>query len=172
MCTHQAPSESLSAIFALALRPSRVPLGHCANSTGTILSSLAALSPLLAIVASSHKLQVSEVPWTVRAIARCGAGTNNVPVNEMTAAGIPVFNTPGANANAVKELVIAGLLLGSRDIIGGACVNAPPKSPPDHFCSQFQTSKETHAHRNLLFLYICLWAVRGCSNVHVLLFQA
>jgi len=67
----------------------------------------------------SHKLQVSEVPWTVRAIARCGAGTNNVPVNEMTAAGIPVFNTPGANANAVKELVIAGLLLGSRDIIGG-----------------------------------------------------
>jgi D-3-phosphoglycerate dehydrogenase len=65
---------------------------------------------------------VSEVPWTVRAIARCGAGTNNVPVNEMTAAGIPVFNTPGANANAVKELVIAGLLLGSRDIIGGARV--------------------------------------------------
>ena len=62
---------------------------------------------------------MSEVPWTVRAAASDGAGTNNVPVNEMTAAGIPVFNTPGANANAVKELVIAGLLLGSRDIIGG-----------------------------------------------------
>lgn len=72
-----------------------------------------------AILLRSHKLQVSEVPWSVRAIARCGAGTNNVPVSDMTAAGIPVFNTPGANANAVKELVIAGLLLGSRDIVGG-----------------------------------------------------
>jgi hypothetical protein len=56
---------------------------------------------------------------TTRAIARCGAGTNNIPVSEMTARGIPVFNTPGANANAVKELVIAGLFLSSRDIGGG-----------------------------------------------------
>ena len=54
-----------------------------------------------------------------RAVARCGAGTNNVPVAEMTKAGIPVFNTPGANANAVKELVLAGILLASRDITGG-----------------------------------------------------
>jgi len=54
-----------------------------------------------------------------RAVARCGAGTNNVPVTEMTKAGVPVFNTPGANANAVKELVLAGLLLASRDITGG-----------------------------------------------------
>ena len=56
---------------------------------------------------------------TVRAIARCGAGTNNVPVNRMTELGIPVFNTPGANANAVKELVLAGLLLGSRRVVDG-----------------------------------------------------
>jgi D-3-phosphoglycerate dehydrogenase len=56
---------------------------------------------------------------TVRAIARCGAGTNNVPVARMTELGIPVFNTPGANANAVKELVIAGLFLGSRRVIDG-----------------------------------------------------
>ena len=59
------------------------------------------------------------MPATVRCIARCGAGTNNIPVTAMTAAGIPVFNTPGANANAVKELVLAGLFLASRDIVGG-----------------------------------------------------
>ena len=59
------------------------------------------------------------MPHTVRAIARCGAGTNNVPVARMTELGIPVFNTPGANANAVKELVIAGMLLGSRRIVDG-----------------------------------------------------
>ena len=50
---------------------------------------------------------------------RCGAGTNNIPVNRMTELGIPVFNTPGANANAVKELVLCGLLLGSRKVVDG-----------------------------------------------------
>ena len=72
-----------------------------------------------AILLRSHKLKEEEVNFTVRAIARCGAGTNNVPVARMTELGIPVFNTPGANANAVKELVIAGMLLGSRRIIDG-----------------------------------------------------
>mmetsp|Transcript_39242 Transcript_39242/g.82059 ORF Transcript_39242/g.82059 Transcript_39242/m.82059 type:complete len:470 (-) Transcript_39242:128-1537(-) len=72
-----------------------------------------------AILLRSHKLQESEVPHTVRAIARCGAGTNNVPVARMTELGIPVFNTPGANANAVKELVLAGMLLGSRRVVDG-----------------------------------------------------
>jgi len=72
-----------------------------------------------AILLRSHKLQEAEVPHTVRAIARCGAGTNNVPVARMTELGIPVFNTPGANANAVKELVLAGLLLGSRRVVDG-----------------------------------------------------
>lgn len=72
-----------------------------------------------AILLRSHKLGEEEVPHTVRAIARCGAGTNNVPVARMTELGIPVFNTPGANANAVKELVIAGMLLGSRRIVDG-----------------------------------------------------
>ena len=50
---------------------------------------------------------------------RCGAGTNNVPVARMTELGIPVFNTPGANANSVKELVLCGMLLGSRRIVDG-----------------------------------------------------
>jgi len=73
----------------------------------------------MAIMLRSHKLQVAEVEPTVRCIARCGAGTNNIPVDKMTELGIPVFNTPGANANAVKELVICSLLLASRGILEG-----------------------------------------------------
>mmetsp|Transcript_34786 Transcript_34786/g.70369 ORF Transcript_34786/g.70369 Transcript_34786/m.70369 type:complete len:255 (+) Transcript_34786:149-913(+) len=72
-----------------------------------------------AILLRSHKLKEEEVVHTVRAIARCGAGTNNIPVARMTELGIPVFNTPGANANAVKELVICGMLLGSRRVVDG-----------------------------------------------------
>jgi len=72
-----------------------------------------------AVLLRSHKLKEEEVLHTVRAIARCGAGTNNIPVARMTELGIPVFNTPGANANAVKELVICGLLLSSRRIVDG-----------------------------------------------------
>jgi D-3-phosphoglycerate dehydrogenase / 2-oxoglutarate reductase len=73
----------------------------------------------MAIMLRSHKLQANEVPPTVRGIVRCGAGTNNIPVKEMSEMGIPVFNTPGANANAVKELVVCSLLLASRGIIEG-----------------------------------------------------
>jgi len=72
-----------------------------------------------AILLRSHNLQVGEVPASVKAIARAGAGVNNIPVNAMTERGVVVFNTPGANANAVKELVLAAMLLGSRDILGG-----------------------------------------------------
>lgn len=73
----------------------------------------------MALMLRSHKLQPDQVSRSVTAIARCGAGTNNIPVNEMTARGIPVFNTPGANANSVKELVLTGLFLSSRNIVGG-----------------------------------------------------
>ena len=72
-----------------------------------------------AILLRSHKLQGADIPQSVKAIARAGAGTNNVPVAECTDRGIPVFNSQGANANAVKELVIAGLTLGSRGILEG-----------------------------------------------------
>jgi D-3-phosphoglycerate dehydrogenase len=75
--------------------------------------------PAHAILLRSHKLKEEEVDIAVRAIARCGAGTNNVPVARMTELGIPVFNTPGANANSVKELVLCGLFLGSRRVIDG-----------------------------------------------------
>ena len=72
-----------------------------------------------AILLRSHKLQPGDIPGSVVAIARAGAGINNIPVSDCSKRGIPVFNTPGANANAVKELVAAGLLLGSRGIIEG-----------------------------------------------------
>lgn len=72
-----------------------------------------------AIVLRSHKLGEDEITPEVKAIARAGAGVNNIPLAPCTDRGIVVFNTPGANANAVKELVLAGLLLGSRDIAGG-----------------------------------------------------
>lgn len=66
--------------------------------------------------AALHEMQFSK---NLRAIARCGAGVNNIPVDKCTENGIVVFNTPGANANAVKELALAALVLASRDILGG-----------------------------------------------------
>lgn len=71
------------------------------------------------ILLRSHKLQAEDIPKSVLGIARAGVGVNNIPVAACTQRGIPVFNSPGANANAVKELVAAGLLLGSRGIIEG-----------------------------------------------------
>ncbi len=72
-----------------------------------------------AILLRSYKLREEDIPGSVLAIARAGAGVNNIPVAACTARGIPVFNSPGANANAVKELVATGLLLGSRGVIEG-----------------------------------------------------
>ncbi|MGB0238593.1 MAG: phosphoglycerate dehydrogenase [Cycloclasticus sp.] len=64
----------------------------------------------------SFKLHDVEIPESVLAIGRAGAGVNNIPVEKMSALGVPVFNAPGANANAVKELVVTGMLLGCRNI--------------------------------------------------------
>jgi D-3-phosphoglycerate dehydrogenase / 2-oxoglutarate reductase len=69
-----------------------------------------------AILLRSFKMHDMEIPSTVKAIGRAGAGVNNIPVPSMTAKGIPVFNAPGANANAVKELVIAGALIAARNL--------------------------------------------------------
>jgi D-3-phosphoglycerate dehydrogenase len=71
------------------------------------------------VLLRSQKLHTEVLPESVIAVARAGAGTNNIPTDDYTEKGIVVFNTPGANANAVKELIVAGLLLGSRDIYGG-----------------------------------------------------
>ncbi len=69
-----------------------------------------------AILCRSQNLHTENIEPTIKVIARAGAGTNNIPVEKCTQLGIPVFNTPGANANAVKELVIAGMLLACRHI--------------------------------------------------------
>ena len=71
------------------------------------------------VLVRSADMKVMDFPPTLRAIGRAGAGVNNIPLDRCAEQGIVVFNTPGANANAVKELVIAGLMLASRDIIGG-----------------------------------------------------
>ena len=72
-----------------------------------------------AIVLRSFSMHEMKLPETLHAIARAGAGTNNIPIEKCSEKGIVVFNTPGANANAVKELVLAGMLLASRDIVEG-----------------------------------------------------
>ena len=71
------------------------------------------------IILRSFKMHDMELPDSLRAVARAGAGVNNIPIDKCTDKGIVVFNTPGANANAVKELVLAGLFLASRKIVQG-----------------------------------------------------
>src|SRR6187200_1902959 len=70
----------------------------------------------VAILVRSADLHKAVIPASVRAIGRAGAGTNNIPVAAMSARGVPVFNAPGANANAVKELVLAGMLMATRNL--------------------------------------------------------
>jgi D-3-phosphoglycerate dehydrogenase / 2-oxoglutarate reductase len=70
-----------------------------------------------AILVRSHDMRSMEIPARVKTIGRAGAGVNNIPVDGMSKRGVPVFNAPGANANAVKELVIAGLLIAARNLL-------------------------------------------------------
>ena len=81
-----------------------------------IVDNMGEADAVLVRSASMHEL---ELPDNLTAIARAGAGVNNIPLEECAKKGIVVFNTPGANANGVKELVVAGLLLASRDLVGG-----------------------------------------------------
>jgi D-3-phosphoglycerate dehydrogenase len=83
-----------------------------------------------AIMVRSADMHSMEIPKSVQAIGRAGAGTNNIPVKAMSARGVPVFNAPGANANAVKELVVAGMLLSARNI-GGAMKFVAALDPAD-----------------------------------------
>ncbi len=83
-----------------------------------------------AIMVRSADMHAMDIPRSVRAIGRAGAGTNNIPVKAMSARGVPVFNAPGANANAVKELVVAGMLLSARNI-GGAMKFVSALDPND-----------------------------------------
>ena len=83
-----------------------------------------------AVMVRSADMHKMDIPPSVQAIGRAGAGTNNIPVKAMSARGVPVFNAPGANANAVKELVVAGMLLAARNI-GGAMKFVSGLDPAD-----------------------------------------
>jgi D-3-phosphoglycerate dehydrogenase len=83
-----------------------------------------------AVMVRSADMHKMDIPASVRAIGRAGAGTNNIPVKAMSARGVPVFNAPGANANAVKELVVAGMLLSARNL-GGAMKFVGALDPKD-----------------------------------------
>ncbi|ACV23812.1 3-phosphoglycerate dehydrogenase [Slackia heliotrinireducens] len=72
-----------------------------------------------AILVRSADMHEMEIPANLKVVARAGAGVNNIPLDKFAEAGIAVFNTPGANANAVKELVLAGMFMAARDIVGG-----------------------------------------------------
>jgi len=85
-----------------------------------------------AIIVRSHDLTRTDIPRSVKAIGRAGAGTNNIPVAEMSRRGVPVFNAPGANANAVKELVLTALLLAARNVVPAlAYVRGLDRAAPD-----------------------------------------
>lgn len=94
----------------------------------TVVDQLEGADAVLVRSASMHDLAI---PATVEAIARAGAGVNNIPLDKCAEQGIVVFNTPGANANGVKEAVIAGLLIAARDIVGGVNWVASVKADPD-----------------------------------------
>lgn len=104
-----------------------------------------------AYILRSHKLHGETLPETVKAIARAGAGVNNIPVDDCTAQGVVVFNTPGANANAVKELVLAGMLLGSRGIVQGMVYaqSLQKMTDPSEMHKQLEAEKKRFAGSEL-----------------------
>ena len=84
-----------------------------------------------AILLRSADMHAMDIPASVKAIGRAGAGTNNIPVPAMSKRGVPVFNAPGANANAVKELVLAGMLLAARNLSGALDFTAKLEASPE-----------------------------------------
>ena len=101
------------------------------------------------ILLRSFKMHDMDIPDTVKAIGRAGAGVNNIPVDKMTAAGIPVFNAPGANANAVKELVLAGLLLSSRNIPAAMKFAASLEGTDEEISKQTEAGKKNFVGNEL-----------------------
>ena len=103
-----------------------------------------------AIILRSHKLQKEDFGNNLKAIARAGAGVNNIPVEECSELGIPVFNTPGANANAVKEIVLAALLMSSRGLFQGAnFVNSIEESNQEELKPLIESGKKSFKGREL-----------------------
>src|SRR5215471_7937222 len=102
-----------------------------------------------AILVRSHDMHAMEIPASVKAIGRAGSGTNNIPVAAMSKRGVPVFNAPGANANAVKELVLAALLMAARNVAPAlAYVNALPRDAAD-FEKRVEDGKKQFAGHEL-----------------------
>ncbi len=95
------------------------------------------------IILRSFAMHDMELPKSLKAVARAGAGTNNIPIDKCTEKGVVVFNTPGANANAVKELVLAGLFLASRDVVGG--INWATTLTGDDVAKQVEKGKSNFA---------------------------
>ena len=103
-----------------------------------------------AIILRSHKLKKEDLGNNLKAIARAGAGVNNIPVEECSELGIPVFNTPGANANAVKEIVLAALLMSSRGLFQGAnFVNSIEESNQEELKPLIESGKKSFKGREL-----------------------
>ncbi|GHU07228.1 D-3-phosphoglycerate dehydrogenase [Betaproteobacteria bacterium] len=96
--------------------------------------------------ADMHKL---EIPPSLLAVGRAGAGTNNIPIKAMSEKGIVVFNTPGANANAVKELVIAGMLMGVRNIVPALNFAASLQGDDESLLKQVEAGKKQFVGREL-----------------------
>jgi len=98
-----------------------------------------------AILVRSHNMRAMTIPGSVRAISRAGVGINNIPVAEMSKRGTPVFNTPGGNANAVKELVVAALLLAARNLIPALGYVAALKADAPHLERLVEEAKKQFA---------------------------
>ena len=114
-----------------------------------IIATVRRLEDADAILVRSAAMHDMEFAQNLKAIARAGAGVNNIPLEKCAEQGIVVFNTPGANANGVKELVIAGMLLASRDIVGG--INWVQENEEDErYCQRCRKSRRKHLQdRNL-----------------------
>lgn len=113
----------------------------CLSDNYITTETIEAADAILVRSASMHEMEFS---GNLKAIARAGAGVNNIPLDKCAQEGIVVFNTPGANANGVKELVIAGLLLASRDVVGGIDWVKENKELPD-VAKQVEKAKSAFA---------------------------
>ena len=102
-----------------------------------------------AILVRSTDMHKLEIPASLLAVGRAGAGTNNIPIKTMSEKGIVVFNTPGANANAVKELVIAGMLMGVRNVVPAFSFAANLQGDDEYLHKQVEAEKKQFVGREL-----------------------
>jgi len=102
-----------------------------------------------AILLRSRNLQEMKINSSLKAVGRAGAGVNNIPVQRLSEEGIPVFNTPGANANAVKELVVAGLLLSCRNVIQAWQYTESLSGTPEEISAAVEAGKKKYAGSEL-----------------------